>query len=919
MTQLESEYNKTLELLSEYRELRIVERDPKQKMKYGLEIEKLEQELQRIEDEIRDGKLTYSEKPKELGGLDLVCSYVQRISEETSKIELIGLVGDENLTLPVEKAYIPMTTIVDPPFRVGDLTDKDRKIPMMNVFQTAVNYKKRGVVLLGAPGAGKSTVARYTCWQLASGKVEPTELELPHGTIPILLRLGNLTTKGTVDLTAFLATETQDRLTEPSNISPASSLLQHPHLLWILDGLDEIVDFDTRSDVCRAIEKALLNRPGDYFLVTCREEGYKNLPRLARGFMEARVASLDDDQVTALVRRWHQEVCVQHYGESKRAQSRAAELVESILRIFEDNDDFYLGTLSQLKSNPLLLTILCIVHFTANRDLPRARVELYRACVTALLSKWRQEVRLSQGIGQIDTTAAQSILGRAAWHLHKNKDTSMSITEFSKIVQEPLGELSTKSGLGRDGAKFIERMRDDCGVLVSSKPGQCGFLHLAFQEYLAALYCANEHRVDTLVNHFGESWWFELTLLAVGFDNRTFCRRFFDELLRSNLAFGKNQERFARCLGEARYVVPAPFVATLNDPSTERSHKIEILHCMRHHISDSLLIVCLNLVWNEDVEIRDFAQEIVQKTSISNASIQDSLATLKDTNNSSQERALAVWQLAKFDAKECVDALHGFLDDQEPLVREIVTKTLSKLQSTFDLNEESRLSVDGKTGIVLVRIPAGEFRMGSTANPDESPEHTVEIRPFFLGRYPVTNEEYAAFLRENSGEYDEPFYWRDVRFNQPKQPVVGITWNEAVSYCRWAGLRLPTEAEWEYACRSGTEGDFSFPNIKEITRYAWIDENSDGNTHPVGLKRPNPWGLCDMHGNVWEWCSDWYDENYYSQSERNNPRGPESRTRKVLRGGTFFYPADASRSAKRDSNLPDRRSYDFGFRVARSL
>ena len=235
------------------------------------------------------------------------------------------------------------------------------------------------------------------------------------------------------------------------------------------------------------------------------------------------------------------------------------------------------------------------------------------------------------------------------------------------------------------------------------------------------------------------------------------------------------------------------------------------------------------------------------------------------------------------------------------------------------------------TGMQFVLIPAGEFQMGSTgadedAGIDEKPRHLVRItKPFFLGKYEVTRGQFRKFV-ESTG-YNENA-WQTPGFEQTDEhPVVNVSWYDAVKYCEWLSkkdgrtYRLPTEAEWEYACRAGSTTHYSFgDNVEDLVRFGNVEGKNDGFdfTAPVGRFRPNAWGLYDMHGNVWEWCSDWYETNYYQGSPADDPQGPSAAASlRVLRGGSWNYPPRfVCRSAYRYGESPEYRKDYLGFRLA---
>ncbi len=223
-------------------------------------------------------------------------------------------------------------------------------------------------------------------------------------------------------------------------------------------------------------------------------------------------------------------------------------------------------------------------------------------------------------------------------------------------------------------------------------------------------------------------------------------------------------------------------------------------------------------------------------------------------------------------------------------------------------------------------IPPGTFRMGSPTNEvgryeSEGPQTAVTLsRGFWMAKYEVTQAEYQTVMATNPS-------WFSGGLNLP---VETVSWSEATAYCaklteqeRAAGrirignvYRLPTEAEWEYACRGWTSTRFGYgddPGYTNLTNYAWYTDNANSTTHPVGLKLPNLWGLYDMHGNVWEWCHDWWGA--YGGGTAIDPLGPSTGSFHVMRGGYWGNPAALCRSAPRGSSGPDARHAGIGFRT----
>jgi len=223
----------------------------------------------------------------------------------------------------------------------------------------------------------------------------------------------------------------------------------------------------------------------------------------------------------------------------------------------------------------------------------------------------------------------------------------------------------------------------------------------------------------------------------------------------------------------------------------------------------------------------------------------------------------------------------------------------------------------------LVQIPEGWFLMGSSSGQDcERPSHRVWVDGFLLATTQVTNAEYSHFLQESAAT--PPPFWRDPNFDHPQQPVTGVSWHEAARYCEWLSsetahaYRLPTEAEWERAARGGVEQK-NFPwgddPPQSLPDYAARWQTGP---EPVAKYAPNAFGLFNICDNVHEWCSDWYDANYYAVSPDRNPRGPAQTKRKASRGGSWRHHIKIARCSARSSIPPEFQYADYGFRVARN-
>jgi len=234
---------------------------------------------------------------------------------------------------------------------------------------------------------------------------------------------------------------------------------------------------------------------------------------------------------------------------------------------------------------------------------------------------------------------------------------------------------------------------------------------------------------------------------------------------------------------------------------------------------------------------------------------------------------------------------------------------------SFNLYSQDKPNID------WVRVDGGSFMMGCEKSdddcyPDEQPMHKITVSSFDISKYEVTVGDYKLFCKATNRNMPSPPSWGLI----DSHPIVYITWQDAVDYCSWVGGRLPTEAEWEFAAKGGnkTKG-YEYSGSNNYNEVGWCFENSLGQTHPVGEKKPNELGIYDMSGNAWEWVWDNYEIFYYEKSPSLNPKGPKEGLGKCNRGGCFNFDFKLMRTTHRRGSGSETVGYGTGFRVARSI
>jgi formylglycine-generating enzyme required for sulfatase activity len=770
------------------------------------------------------------------------------------------------------------------------------------------------LVLLGDPGAGKSTFVNHLALRLAQAGLDGDGLEqLPGWTrgplAPVRVVLRDLARARQTDqegtaaaLWGFVARTLDD--SRLADAAPAlEKRLEEGQVLLLLDGLDE-VDAEARRWVLDAVADFVLTYQRTSIVVTCRVYAYQEPQWKLQGFEQVTLAPFDEEKINHFVAAWYDEVAKMGVMSVGEARERAGRLRDAVRR----------PDLRVLAPNPLLLTMMALLHSSWGR-LPEDRVQLYSEIVELLLARWEESRLGRQALVQARMSASdlRFALEEVAYAIHESQPSGEGTADVTEALLRVVLQGYLEGDWNRAG-DVLRYIRERAGLLLERKPGVYAFPHLTIQEYLAGCHLSVQDDFPSLVTDLlrqNETRWREPFLLAVGKTARAENR--------VSLALSAVDELCPRtCPERAEGAVKT---------STEEIH----YHC----------------AW--------LAGEALLEIGADKLSQREAWQARLDR--------VAGWLARLLEA--------GAL---EPVERAAAGRVLGLLGDPRDLDE-------------LGFVPGGPFLMGSGDNDkeaydDEKPQHTVEVDDFSIGKYPVTNKQYARFIE--AGGYDErrywtelgwawrtgerepdlstieseelrknytdwlaqrpperrgkPFWWEDPQWNTPNYPVVGITWYEALAYCRWLGqvmgreCRLPTEAEWEKAARGGlpspasgrgSEGEgkariYPWSNEDITPRHANYSETGIGRTSPVGAfpVGKSPYGVLDMIGNVWEWCSSiGFNDAPYPYRANDGREDLEREAFRALRGGSWDSDRAYCRCAYRNVLRPVDFDNGIGFRV----
>jgi formylglycine-generating enzyme required for sulfatase activity len=822
-----------------------------------------------------------------IAATDPVAAWLALGLERHGRVKIVGF-REAEISLPLDRVFVPLYVYADrqrrgagPDLRADrDGLGHDGADISLDEALARSGDDRPCLALVGDPGAGKTTLLRYLFRRVARGEVTGPVVHL-RGLHPVLVRLATVRDDeqapgGLRKIIARIAAEDGH-----AEAAPALLARPGPRVLFLLDGLDEVRDEPTRERLCAWLNDEMDHWPGCVFVATSRLAAWSRTPTLRARFLPVWVQGMRGPARDDYVRRWFGAVVPFFHGavdSPAELEARANAQASALLEVLASRDWRGHPRLLEMTANPLMLSTLCLAHYHDTR-LPEQRGELYERTLSLLIDVWTRQRKDGQVL-RLET--ARLVLQPLAYAMHERDRRELSVEEAVELVRAPLARVPALRGVAPTAERFLDLVRDECGVLTSRDLGRVEFVHLSFQEYLAACHVAGHELAAALADRAGDPRWEEVILLAM-----------------------------------SRPGVFRPFM----------SRALE-----RGDVDAALLRQCLR----DALEIRAEPFE---------AAADRALARLRAPACPPEQATAAAGELrrlfelvAGFEhvLPGMIERARSVLDTRDLTLRDAACALVGTLAMQDAVPREGQPFVEPVTQMTFVWVPGGSFLMGSSrtrrkpgydpdAHDHETLAHPVQLTGFWMGVYPVTNEQYARFMAE-TGQPAPPSF-SDRRFNDPAQPVVTVNWQDAAAFTRWltgklAGIeaRLPTEAEWEYAARS-----------TDARRYPWGNKRPDASRATFGLPgdsgRPavvghtpggvSLFGVHDLAGNVWEWCLDAWAASYAEIKESVDPchQGDTRGGSRVVRGGSWASPAGGLRSAYRSGCLPRIQDQFLGFRV----
>ncbi|MFE7856321.1 NACHT domain-containing protein [Streptomyces sp. NPDC057403] len=748
-------------------------------------------------------------------------------------------------------------------------------------------------VILGDPGSGKSTALKLIALRLSSARRSEGR---ENSRIPLLfpftayaeaMRLSDAGATNGIALDDFIVSYFRHtRNASESSAAVITNAISDGRAVFLIDGLDEIISSDDRSFLMSRLEDFMAWQisAGNSFVMTSRIIGYSERPVVVDGLRHFVLADFSDDEIENFVDRWCTVAeTAARSGADPLVQPAAEAQAAALKRAVFSN-----AGVRRLASNPLLLTILVFIH-RQGVELPKRRAELYDLYMRVLLNSWARVRNLDgRPIRPIDESEVTKVLAPMAYWVHQSVpsgycDRDVFVSRIASLYEASRG-ISHESALER-AENLVDVLLRASGLLIERGEGQVAFAHLTFEEYLAARHIVLEGQVDKrkcvrmLEQHIDDPRWREVTSLVVGFFGVVTKEENAAGLIVNRLAYGGGN----RHLRNGRLLWAAEAAIDAGDEAVPAA------------------------IWNRlKVDINQIARGAYSGDEHWRAG--KVLAVFGDPVLQGYSRI-----------PEMITVSGGEFISGAPV--EFVRERLAEIDCV-DLAEGSEWVRD-------------YWRLTVTS---EGPQEVRQVGDFRISRFPVTNEQYSAFLKDRvdvsvpligPGKASR-FAW-DQHLRTPpagrlNEPVVLVSWDDARAYCQWLSgetgrcFRLPTEDEWEYACRGNTGSMYPWGDGWD-NRKANTVEGGIGDIVAVGLysSGASPFSIEDCVGQVWEWTQSNWGHRWTSPLPRNAGDGEEGVLWKVVRGGSWDDLRAFANSSARGANLHDFRSHYIGFRIVEEL
>ena len=755
----------------------------------------------------------------------------------------------------------------------------DRAVTVQDALQFALNKNYDGVVILGQPGSGKTTLAKYFLLCFATGKAEKN-LQLAHKLLPILLFLREIDPEKSCLENILAALQKHQLGLDDKFFLP---YLQKGEAILLLDGLDEVPTEEKRQQVSQwihdQVHKAYPRCPA---IVTSRFSGYRGGAVLPGYYLRLEIQDYQSEQVKQFLENWLTAVETHVHEDSRYWRHEAKQKAEDLHRRIEETE-----ALHELAVNPLMLQIIALVH----RDrgtLPERRIELYKECTDVLLERWDKAKNLPVPLSAAE--ARQLLQPVALWMHSVENRREVSKQEILDYLAPILPRLNNQV----NGEELLKSWQERSGIFKGE--GDIYFFHhLSFQEYLTAEAIRNNRQVEILVKNFDKAWWRETTLLAMGLTNPPIFADFMKALLRVSWSNGARVDFMLRCIDEALVKDETPFVEALKrlKRAEARYHALQGLERLGTEQAKAAVRQALH---DKDEQIAGTARTILAKWG--ETPVEKKLETLKVTiKGKARQMPARLFNPVELNAEYILipGATEKIIFESPKKPAPDYPLYFAKYPVTNKLYNRFLSYLAGENKEALANLPREQFDQKLLAN--------AEMRQY-LGNDP----------KQWAGKFK---YEDDKRFSGDDQPVSRVTWFGATAYCHWLTalhqqevksknqnesyiFRLARDEEWEWGASGGKR------------EYPWGNEEPDetranfgqkvGHTTPVGAyaKGATPEGLMDMAGNVWEWM-----ENLYR----------EDKGWRALRGGSWYNRPQDLRCSVRVGIDPANWAYDLGFRV----